>query len=96
MRPPSRAEITLVGTGSAGYTLSSSGVFDLYPGGVFDGTRLFKPYRAEIDCKEIVTALEPIFAYCVRDRLADGRFGNCVIRILCPDRREPGHCGTVS
>jgi sulfite reductase beta subunit-like hemoprotein len=65
---------------------------DLYAGDVAAGARLAKPYRKEIDHQEIVTALGQLFAFCARDRLADGRFGDFVIRIVSPARRETGHC----
>jgi sulfite reductase (NADPH) hemoprotein beta-component len=69
---PYLAEIGLVGTGP--------GHYNLYLGGAFDGRRLSKLYRRDIDHGQIVAALEPLFADYARDRLPDERFGDFVIR----------------
>jgi sulfite reductase (NADPH) hemoprotein beta-component len=69
---PYLAEIGLVGTGP--------GHYNLYLGGAFDGRRLSKLYRRDIDHGQIVAALGPLFADYARDRLPDERFGDFVIR----------------
>ena len=51
---PYLAEIGLVGTGP--------GLYNLYLGGAFDGTRLSKLYRRQIGHDAIVAALAPLFA----------------------------------
>jgi sulfite reductase (NADPH) hemoprotein beta-component len=69
---PYLAEIGLVGTGP--------GRYNLYLGGAFDGSRLSKLYRREIDHAGIVAALAPVFADYARDRKPGERFGDFVIR----------------
>jgi sulfite reductase (NADPH) hemoprotein beta-component len=70
---PYLAEIGLVGTGP--------GRYNLYLGGAFDGTRLSKLYRRDIEHAEIVAALGSLFAVFARDRVPDERFGAFVIRM---------------
>ena len=69
---PYLAEIGLVGR--------TPGVYNLYLGGAFDGTRLNKLHRKDVDGDAIVAALTPL----LRDyaaRRADGeRFGDYLIR----------------
>jgi sulfite reductase (NADPH) hemoprotein beta-component len=69
---PYLAEIGLVGTGP--------GRYNLYLGGAFDGSRLSKLYRKDLDHEGIVAALEPLFAAYARDRQEDERFSDFVIR----------------
>ncbi len=69
---PYLAEIGLVGTGP--------GTYNLYLGGAFDGTRLSKLYRRDLDHGGIVAALTPLFrAYATR-RDNGERFSDFVIR----------------
>jgi sulfite reductase (NADPH) hemoprotein beta-component len=69
---PYLSEIALVGR--------APGLYNLYLGGAFDGTRLNKLYRRDVGDDAIVAALAPLFrAYA--ERRSDGeRFGDYVIR----------------
>jgi sulfite reductase (NADPH) hemoprotein beta-component len=69
---PYLAEIGLVGTGP--------GLYNLYLGGAFDGTRLSKLYRKQVGHDEIVAALAPLFAAYATDRRWGERFSDFVIR----------------
>ncbi len=69
---PYLAEIGLVGTGP--------GLYNLYLGGAFDGTRLSKLYRRQIDHDAIVAALAPLFAAYATGRRWGERFCDFVIR----------------
>jgi sulfite reductase (NADPH) hemoprotein beta-component len=69
---PYLAEIGLVGTGPGSY--------NLYLGGAFDGTRLSKLYRKQLDHEGIVAALRPLFSDYAREREAGERFSDFVIR----------------
>jgi sulfite reductase (NADPH) hemoprotein beta-component len=69
---PYLAEIGLVGV--------RPGVYNLYLGGAFNGTRLSKLYRREIGHEEIVGALSPLFARYARERESGERFSDFVIR----------------
>jgi sulfite reductase (NADPH) hemoprotein beta-component len=69
---PYLAEIGLVGTGP--------GLYNLYLGGAFDGTRLSKLYRKQIGHDAIVAALGPLFAAYAADRRWGERFSDFVIR----------------
>jgi sulfite reductase (NADPH) hemoprotein beta-component len=69
---PYLAEIGLVGTGP--------GLYNLYLGGAFDGTRLSKLYRKQIGHDEIVAALSPLFAGYAAQRRVGEHFSDFVIR----------------
>jgi sulfite reductase (NADPH) hemoprotein beta-component len=69
---PYLAEIGLVGTGP--------GLYNLYLGGAFDGTRLSKLYRKQIGHDEIVATLAPLFSAYATDRRWGERFSDFVIR----------------
>jgi sulfite reductase (NADPH) hemoprotein beta-component len=69
---PYLAEIGLVGTGPSRY--------NLYLGGAFDGTRLSKLYRKDLEHAKIVDALAPLFRAYAADRDAGERFADFVIR----------------
>ena len=69
---PYLAEIGLVGV--------RPGFYHLYLGGAFDGTRLSKLYRREVDQDAIVAALRPLFAAYAAGRQAGERFAAFVIR----------------
>jgi sulfite reductase (NADPH) hemoprotein beta-component len=69
---PYMAEIGLVGTGP--------GLYNLYLGGAFDGTRLSKLYRKQIGHDAIIAALAPLFAAYATDRRWGERFADFVIR----------------
>jgi sulfite reductase (NADPH) hemoprotein beta-component len=69
---PYLAEIALVGR--------APGVYNLYLGGAFDGTRLNKLYRKDVDDLAIVESLAPLL-HEYAERRSDGeRFGDYVIR----------------
>lgn len=69
---PYMSEIGLVGR--------SPGLYNLYLGGAFDGSRLSKLYRRDVDDDGIVDALAPLFAAWARGRGTDEHFGDFVIR----------------
>jgi sulfite reductase (NADPH) hemoprotein beta-component len=69
---PYLAEIGLVGR--------NPGVYNLYLGAAFDGTRLNKLYRQDLKHDEIVEALTPLIETYARERLAGERFGDFAIR----------------
>jgi sulfite reductase (NADPH) hemoprotein beta-component len=69
---PYLAEIGLVGKGP--------GRYNLYLGGAFDGSRLNKLYREDLDHAGIVAALDPLFAAYAGARQANERFSAFVIR----------------
>jgi len=69
---PYLAEIGLVGR--------TPGIYHLYLGAAFDGTRLNKLYRRDVDRAGVVAALTPLFADYARDRRKGERFGDFVIR----------------
>ena len=69
---PYLAEIGLVGR--------SPGLYNLYLGGAFDGTRMNKLYRRDVDDDAIVAALAPLFREYAEHRVAGERFGDYAIR----------------
>ncbi|HEX5327180.1 MAG TPA: NADPH-dependent assimilatory sulfite reductase hemoprotein subunit [Acetobacteraceae bacterium] len=69
---PYLAEIGLVGTRPDAY--------NLYLGGAFDGTRLSKLYRKNLDHAGIVAALAPLFRDYAKGRRGGERFADFVIR----------------
>jgi sulfite reductase (NADPH) hemoprotein beta-component len=69
---PYLAEIGLVGRGP--------GIYNLYLGAAFDGTRLNKLYAKDVDHDAIVAALAPLFAAYARERHEGERFSDFVIR----------------
>ena len=69
---PYLAEIALVGRGP--------GRYNLYLGGAFDGTRLNKLYRPDVDAAGIVALLAPLLHDYAASRLPGERFGDFVIR----------------
>ena len=69
---PYLAEIGLVGR--------TPGIYHLYLGAAFEGTRLNKLYRRDVDRAGIVAALAPLFAAYATDRENGERFGDFVIR----------------
>jgi sulfite reductase (NADPH) hemoprotein beta-component len=69
---PYIAEIGLVGR--------NPGRYNLYLGAAFDGTRLNKLYRADVDHGGIVAALTPLIESYAKDREDGERFGDFVIR----------------
>ncbi len=69
---PYLAEIGLVGR--------NPGVYNLYLGGAFNGTRLNKLYRSDIKHDEIIAALSPLFADYSVGRNPDEHFSDFLIR----------------
>jgi len=69
---PFLAEIGLVGR--------APGTYNLYLGAAFDGSRLNKLYRQDVDHDAIIDALTPLFEAYARDREDGERFGDFVIR----------------
>jgi sulfite reductase (NADPH) hemoprotein beta-component len=69
---PYLAEIGLVGR--------SPGVYNLYLGGAFDGTRMNKLYRKDVDDDAIVASLTPLFRDYAEHRSGGERFGDFAIR----------------
>jgi sulfite reductase (NADPH) hemoprotein beta-component len=69
---PYLAEIGLVGRGP--------GLYNLYLGGAFDGTRLNKLYRRDVDGDAIIAALALLFREYAELRTPDERFGDYAIR----------------
>ena len=69
---PYLSEIALVGR--------APGLYNLYLGGAFDGTRLNKLYRKDVDDDAIVAALAPLLREYAERRSDGERFGDYVIR----------------
>jgi sulfite reductase (NADPH) hemoprotein beta-component len=69
---PYMAEIGLVGR--------SPGLYNLYLGAAFDGTRLNKLYAQDVGKARIVELLEPLFLSYAKSRNEGERFGDFVIR----------------
>ncbi len=70
---PYLAEIGLVGR--------SPGIYNLYIGGAFDGTRMNKLYRRDQDGNAIVAAVAPLLRDYAERRTAGERFGDFAIRV---------------
>ncbi len=69
---PYMAEIALVGRGP--------GRYNLYLGGAFDGTRLNKLYRADVDEASVLASLTPLFQGWAAGRAPGEHFGDWVVR----------------
>ncbi len=69
---PYLSEIGLVGR--------SPGRYNLYLGGAFDGTRMNKLYRRDVDGDAIVAALAPLFRAYAEHRAPEERFSDYAIR----------------
>ncbi|WP_207480487.1 NADPH-dependent assimilatory sulfite reductase hemoprotein subunit [Arenibaculum pallidiluteum] len=69
---PYLAEIGLVGRGP--------GVYNLYLGAAFDGSRLNKLYRRDLKAEEIAPVLTPLIRSYAKQRRKGERFGDYVIR----------------
>jgi len=69
---PYLSEIALVGR--------TPGIYNLYLGGAFDGTRMNKLYRRDVGGDAIVDALAPLFREYAEQRVDGERFGDYVIR----------------
>ena len=69
---PSLAEIGLVGR--------NPGLYNLYLGAAFDGTRLNKLYAEDVDKTRMLALLEPMLKRYAKEREDGERFGDFVIR----------------
>ena len=69
---PYLAEIGLVGR--------APGLYNLYLGGAFDGTRLNKLYAQDVDNAKILKLLDPLIVQYANERNEGERFGDFVIR----------------
>jgi sulfite reductase (NADPH) hemoprotein beta-component len=69
---PYLAEIGIVGRGP--------GLYNLYLGAAFDGSRLNKLVAQDVDRARIVATLEPLLLRYASERKAGERFGDFVIR----------------
>lgn len=69
---PYLAEIGLVGR--------NPGLYNLYLGAAFNGSRLSKLYAQDVDKKRIVALLDPIFLAYAKDREPGEHFGDFAIR----------------
>jgi sulfite reductase (NADPH) hemoprotein beta-component len=69
---PYLAEIGLVGR--------NPGLYNLYLGAAFDGSRLNKLYAEDVGEAQVVRLLEPILNRYAKDRKKGERFGDFVIR----------------
>ncbi|GJD71276.1 Sulfite reductase [NADPH] hemoprotein beta-component [Methylobacterium gnaphalii] len=69
---PYIAEIGLVGRGPERY--------HLYLGAAFDGSRLSKLYKEDVEAKDIKATLDPLFADYAKSRKPGEHFGDFVIR----------------
>lgn len=63
-----------------GFVGRSPGVYDVFLGAAFDGSRPNRLYRAKVPQAEIAAVLSPIIEAYGRDREAGERFGDFVIR----------------
>jgi sulfite reductase (NADPH) hemoprotein beta-component len=70
---PYLAEIGFVGRGP--------GLYNLYLGAAFDGSRLSKLYAQDVDEAKILKLLTPLLQRYAKERTAGERFGDFVIRI---------------
>ncbi len=81
---PYLAEIGLVGR--------APGVYNLYLGAAFDGTRMNRLYRRDLDEAGIIAALAPLFAGYARQRREGERFGDFALRTgIVPAGEDPAH-----
>lgn len=69
---PYLAEIGFVGRGP--------GLYNLYLGAAFDGSRLSKMYAQDVNEAKILSLLDPIITRYAKDRLPGERFGDFTIR----------------
>ena len=84
---PYLAEIGLVGR--------NPGLYNLYLGAAFDGSRLNKLYAQDVDKARIVGLLEPMFVRYAKERNDGERFGDFVIRagyVRADDGRQQVPC----
>ena len=81
---PYLAEIGLVGR--------APGRYNLYLGAAFDGTRMNRLYRKDLDESGILGVLGPMFTAYARERRSGERFGDFTIRAgYVPEGDDPRH-----
>ncbi len=81
---PYLAEIGLVGR--------NPGLYNLYLGAAFDGSRLNKLYAEDVDKARMIGLLEPMLKRYAKEREEGERFGDFVIRagyVRADDGRQP-------
>ena len=68
------------------------GTYHLYLGAAFDGSRLNKLYRQDVNHEEIIQALTPLLEAYAKEREKGERFGNFVVRkgIVAPSTNGAG------
>jgi sulfite reductase beta subunit-like hemoprotein len=71
-RPPT-AEIGIIGR--------SLGLYDVYIGGSFEGTRLTQPYRADVKSADLIDVLAGVLDIWRRDRHDGEAFGDFCHRV---------------
>jgi sulfite reductase (NADPH) hemoprotein beta-component len=81
---PYLAEIGLVGR--------NPGLYNLYLGAAFDGSRLNKLYAEDVGESQILRLLEPIFTRYAKEREEGERFGDFVIRAGLVAATKGGNC----
>lgn len=79
---PALAEIGFIGKGP--------GKYNLYLGGGFNGQRLNKLYKENVDEEEILNSLRPILMQYSKEKQADERFGDFVIRAGIIEKTHDG------
>ena len=70
----------------------SPGIYNLYLGGAFDGTRMNKLYRRDVDGDAIVAALAPLFREYAEHRRRTN--GSATTR-SAPDTSDPTTAGNT-
>ena len=63
-----------------GFVGRTPGLYNLYLGAAFDGTRLSKLYAQDVDQAKILKLLDPLFKRYAKERHQGERFGDFVIR----------------
>jgi sulfite reductase (NADPH) hemoprotein beta-component len=63
-----------------GFVGRSPGLYNLYLGAAFDGTRLSKIYAQDVNREQILKLLEPIIKRFAKERTEGEHFGNFVVR----------------
>jgi sulfite reductase (NADPH) hemoprotein beta-component len=63
-----------------GFVGRSPGLYNLYLGAAFDGTRLSKIYAQDVNREQILQLLEPIIKRYATERTEGEHFGNFVVR----------------
>ncbi len=64
-----------------GFVGRNPGLYNLYLGAAFDGTRLSKLYAENVDEAKILKLLDPLFKRYAKERKPGERFGDFVIRV---------------